>query len=337
VLVQNDMSKLETPTAVALRGKKKEVSNTIFLRSCPGARPSRSFLTVGAALQVGEIAATQPASNAQNMVVDFLPLLGCSAEEAATLPVAPPFVITSHAETGLAAAAVEFDGQSPYVLPFEMALVTPHPPFVFALAADGNLRAGTFAQVGMAATRRGQVWGGPAIVARRKGAAGSCGRTSALCMGAGNCGTHCSHDHNLLRGSELPLIGAGTCGAYAAAARGITGRCSRCRLCSPGARPAGRGSGSGLRRAPQGELARGWGRCWGRGGRGAPRRDRGCGPQPHRGPDQTASSPQNSQYHSHPRTAPLIDSHGARLLLPRPSASLKYGDNPGGARGSEQQ
>jgi len=35
VLVQNDMSKLETPTAVALRGKKKEASNTIFLRGFP--------------------------------------------------------------------------------------------------------------------------------------------------------------------------------------------------------------------------------------------------------------------------------------------------------------
>ena len=74
---QNDMSKLDTPTAVAFRGSKCEV---------------------------GELAADQPASNVQNTIANYMPHLGMDEEKLANHLIPPSFTPAPAPATGTASA-----------------------------------------------------------------------------------------------------------------------------------------------------------------------------------------------------------------------------------------
>ena len=81
VLVQNDMSKLETPTAVAFRGSRCEV---------------------------GELASEQPASNVHNKIYHYMPHLG--VETLADHLIDPTFNPAREPPSGTASAVVEYKG-----------------------------------------------------------------------------------------------------------------------------------------------------------------------------------------------------------------------------------
>ena len=91
---QNDMSKLDTPTAVAFRGSKCEV---------------------------GELAADQPASNVQNTIANYMPHLGMDEEKLANHLIPPSFTPAPAPATGTASAQVIYrDQQTP--VPLELAV-----------------------------------------------------------------------------------------------------------------------------------------------------------------------------------------------------------------------
>ena len=93
-LVQNDMSKLDTPTAVAFRGGKCEV---------------------------GELAADQPASNAHNTIAYYMPHLGIDAQALAQHLINPAFTPANSApSSGTAAALVHYKDEQIQV-PLELA------------------------------------------------------------------------------------------------------------------------------------------------------------------------------------------------------------------------
>lgn len=94
VLVQNDMSKLETPTGVAFRGNR---------------------------IEVGEMAALQPASNAANTVTQFVGYTGLDHEDLASYPIQPIFNTDSGASSNTVSALVEFNG-APTSVPLEAVL-----------------------------------------------------------------------------------------------------------------------------------------------------------------------------------------------------------------------
>eukprot|EP00960_Hanusia_phi_P065397 766081-Hanusia_phi.AAC.7 len=93
-LVHNDLSRFETPTEVAFRGK-----------TC----------------ESGELAAMQPATNAHNVVRDFVPFLGLPAKEVRQAAIAPGFRIADGEPLPVTCAAVEFDGKE---TSFPLELVT---------------------------------------------------------------------------------------------------------------------------------------------------------------------------------------------------------------------
>ena len=102
VLVQNDMSKLDTPTAVAFRGNKCEV---------------------------GELAADQPANNVHNRVADFMPHLGMDQHALANHLIPPTFTPADPSLGGIpprsdtAAAVVQYKEQAvPVALELAVAL-----------------------------------------------------------------------------------------------------------------------------------------------------------------------------------------------------------------------
>ena len=102
VLVQNDMSKLDTPTAVAFRGNKCEV---------------------------GELAADQPANNVHNRVADFMPHLGLDQHALANHLIPPTFTPADPSLGGTpprsntAAAVVQYKDQAvPVALELAVAL-----------------------------------------------------------------------------------------------------------------------------------------------------------------------------------------------------------------------
>jgi len=85
VLVQNDMSKLETPTAVAFRGSRCEV---------------------------GELAWEQPASNVHNRIDNYMPHLGVDQETLQNHLMDPAFTPATDWPCGTASAVVEYKGES---------------------------------------------------------------------------------------------------------------------------------------------------------------------------------------------------------------------------------
>ena len=85
ILVQNDMSKLDTPTAVAFRGSKCEV---------------------------GELAADQPASNVHNTIANYMPHLGIDEEALLNHIMLPSFTPVSAPPSGTASAVVTYKDQT---------------------------------------------------------------------------------------------------------------------------------------------------------------------------------------------------------------------------------
>eukprot|EP00281_Chroomonas_sp_CCMP1168_P019393 CAMPEP_0206230048 /NCGR_PEP_ID=MMETSP0047_2-20121206/10031_1 /ASSEMBLY_ACC=CAM_ASM_000192 /TAXON_ID=195065 /ORGANISM="Chroomonas mesostigmatica_cf, Strain CCMP1168" /LENGTH=447 /DNA_ID=CAMNT_0053653405 /DNA_START=13 /DNA_END=1352 /DNA_ORIENTATION=- len=82
-LVQNDMSHLETPTALSFRGKK---------------------------IECGEIAADTPAMNAANQIAGYMPLLGPFRNELPPAFPLPIFKVAPSARSGCTSAEVTFNG-----------------------------------------------------------------------------------------------------------------------------------------------------------------------------------------------------------------------------------
>jgi hypothetical protein len=96
VLVQNDMSKLDTPTAVSFRGRKCEV---------------------------GELAADQPVSNVHNTVAGFMPHLGLDENALSNHRITPAFTPAAFAAGRTTAAVVEYkDEVMPLALELAVAL-----------------------------------------------------------------------------------------------------------------------------------------------------------------------------------------------------------------------
>uniref|UniRef100_A0A7S4JD62 Uncharacterized protein n=1 Tax=Guillardia theta TaxID=55529 RepID=A0A7S4JD62_GUITH len=93
-LVHNDLSRFETPTEVSFRGK-----------TC----------------ETGELAAMQPATNAHNVVKEFVPYVGLPPREVREAAIAPGFRVSDDDVLPVTCAAVEFDG-SDSSFPLELVL-----------------------------------------------------------------------------------------------------------------------------------------------------------------------------------------------------------------------